>query len=312
MRIIFMGTPEFSVPTLKTLYHSNHQVVCVYTQAPKAIGRGLKEKKQPIHETADSLGLPVYTPKTLRTLEAKEIFKNHQADIAVVVAYGLILPKEILLTPKKGCVNIHASLLPRWRGAAPIQRAILAGDPLTGLTFMRMDEGLDTGDMLYKVPCPISPPIRAQELFEKLSFLGASHILKVLDLLAQNSLSGEKQPQEGVTYAEKIKKEESHLDFYENAECIERKIRAFYPWPGVTFSIGEKIIKIHEAELINKDFSAYQPSTFLSYQYYPWVVVCKKGGIALKKVQKAGKTIMGVEEFLRGDKDLLASIQKTG
>ncbi|MFV0431551.1 MAG: methionyl-tRNA formyltransferase [Alphaproteobacteria bacterium] len=294
MRIIFMGSPEFSVATLKEL-HKKHEVCAVYTQPPKPAHRGHKITKSAIHQAAEDMGLNVYTPKSLRKHEAQQEFAAHQADIAIVVAYGLILPKEILEAPIRGCINIHASLLPRWRGAAPIQRAIEAGDEQTGITYMQMDEGLDTGDELLKITLPIQANETGGSLHDKLSAIGAENINKLLAKL--DNIHPQKQQQEGVTYAHKLSRKESKVNWNDTATTIERRLRAFNPWPG-TFceyqQVRLRILEAHMEEVVhNQKVGSLLDDRLL--------VACGQNALRITKLQKAGKKPMLANDFLRGN-----------
>ncbi len=306
MRIVFMGTPQFSVPALEALIASkDHDVVAVYSQPPKPSGRGHKVTKTPIHQVAESHGIPVFTPKSLRKPEPQEDFNKHDADIAIVAAYGLILPKEILEAPKFGCVNIHASLLPRWRGAAPIQRAIEAGDQESGITLMQMDEGLDTGDMLAKETVPITANMTSSDLHDALSDMGGKMLLP---LLAEHpNWHPESQDESLVTYAHKLEKSESRIDFQEDAALLDRKIRAFSPWPGTQFSWAEKFsadtrIKILSAQAVLADDT---PDHRLSpgeiyCQKGRLIVGCGSGCLEILSLQIPGKKPMNAEAFING------------
>jgi methionyl-tRNA formyltransferase len=242
MKLGFLGTSEFAVPALGALVEAGHDVVAVYTRAPKPAGRGQQERRTPVHELALSLGLAVRAPKGLRSEEEAAAFKALDLDAAVVVSYGHILPKAFLDAPVLGCINIHGSLLPRWRGAAPIHRAILAGDAETGVTIMRMDEGLDTGPMLLAERTPISAADTAESVHDRLAELGGRLIVSTLDALVGRTIEPVPQPDDGVTYAHKLGKEEGALDWRRPAAELERKVRAFHPWPGTWFDVdGERI-----------------------------------------------------------------------
>src|SRR5690349_6011777 len=243
MRIVFMGSPHFAVPALNALVGAGHDIAAVYCQPPRPAGRGKADRKTEVHERAEALGLEVRTPRTLRDAVEQAKFAALDADMAVVAAYGLILPKPILDAPKAGCVNIHASLLPRWRGAAPIHRAILAGDDATGVTIMQMDVGLDTGPMLLKREVPVDRKTAGQ-LTEELANLGASALLDWLD----RPTPPEAQPEDGATYAPKIDKAEARIDWSKSAAEIERQVRAFAPVPGAWFDVNGERIKLLEAE----------------------------------------------------------------
>src|SRR5918998_3440489 len=235
LRVGFMGTPDFAVPTLSEIIGQGHEVVAVYTRAPAAAGRGMTLKPSPVHRLAKRFGLPVLTPPTLRTAEAAEAFQGHAADVAIVVAYGMILPKAILEAPPLGCLNLHASLLPRWRGAAPIQRAILAGDTETGVAVMRMEEGLDTGPVGMVERVAIGPDRTAGELHDRLAPLGADLMVRALAALSRGALSFTPQPQDGVTYAHKITNEEARIDWDKPAGGVHNQVRGLSPFPGAFF-----------------------------------------------------------------------------
>lgn len=249
LRIIFAGTPDFSVAPLKTLIDSEHDVVAVYTQPDRPAGRGRKLTASPVKEVALEQKIPVFQPLTLKNEEAQQQLAELNADLMIVVAYGLILPKAVLDTPTMGCLNIHASLLPRWRGAAPIQRAIEAGDSETGVTIMQMDIGLDTGDMLYKLTTEITPQDSAQTLHDRLSEMGCPAMMQTINGLLAGSITPEKQSEEEVTYAEKMSKEEALIDWSEPAQKIIRKIQAFNPWPVAFTQFQGKPLRIWQARL---------------------------------------------------------------
>ena len=301
MKIAFLGTSEFAVPALKALVEAGHDVVAVYTRAPRPAGRGQQERKTPVHMLADQLKLPVRTPKGLKSDEEAAAFKALDLDAAVVVSYGHILPKAFLDAPVLGCINIHGSLLPRWRGAAPIHRAILAGDRETGVTTMRMDEGLDTGPMLLAERTSIFADDTAETVHDRLADLGARLIVSTLDGLMRRSIEPVPQPQEGVTYAHKLGKEESVLDWRRPAAELERKVRAFHPWPGTSFDLpvegGSERIKVLAASLA---LAGGLPGTLsIGRDGYP-VVVCGVGGLKLLKLQRPGKAAVAADAFLRG------------
>ena len=301
MKIAFLGTSAFAVPALRALVEAGHDVAVVYTRAPKPAGRGQQERKTPVHELADQLGLTVHTPRSLRSDEEAASFKALDLDAAVVVSYGHILPKSFLDAPVLGCINIHGSLLPRWRGAAPIHRAILAGDAETGVTTMRMDEGLDTGPMLLAESTPISAADTAESVHDRLAELGASLIVSTLDGLMRKSIEAVAQPEEGVTYAHKLGKEEGVLDWRRPAAEIERKVRAFHPWPGTSFEAprdnGVERIKVLAATLT---LAGGAPGTVsIARDGFP-VVTCGVGGLKLLKLQRPGKSAQSADAFLRG------------
>ena len=297
MKLAFLGTSEFAVPALKALVEAGHDVVAVYTRAPKPAGRGQQERRTPVHELALSLGLVVRTPKGLRSEEEAAAFKALDLDAAVVVSYGHILPKAFLDAPVLGCINIHGSLLPRWRGAAPIHRAILAGDAETGVTIMRMDEGLDTGPMLLAERTPISAADTAESVHDRLAELGGRLIVSTLDALVARTIEPVPQSDDGVTYAHKLGKEEGALDWRRPAAELERKVRAFDPWPGTWFDVAGERIKVLGAALA---LAAGAPGTVsISRDGFP-VVACGVGGLKLLKLQRAGKSAQAADAFLRG------------
>ena len=298
MRVVFMGTPDFSVPVLSEIIGQGHEVVAVYSRAPKPAGRGMELKRSPVHELADRFGIEVHTPKTLRTEEAAEIFRAHDADVAVVVAYGLILPPAILQAPSEGCLNLHASLLPRWRGAAPIQRAIMAGDKETGVMVMKMDEGLDTGPVAMVERVAITPTMTAGELHDRLSMLGADLMVRALSALSRGSLSFQPQAQEGVTYAHKIEKAEARIDWSKSAQELHDHIRGLSPFPGAFFEgdFGKAVerVKVLRAEIVS---GSGRPGALLGDDL---TIACGQGALRLSDVQRAGKAPMSAAEFLRG------------
>jgi methionyl-tRNA formyltransferase len=300
LRVVFLGTPEFSVPTLSELVARGHEVVAVYTRAPAAAGRGMAERKSPVHETAEKFGIAVHHPKTLRGKEAAELFRSHAADVAVVIAYGLILPKAVLDAPAHGCLNIHASLLPRWRGAAPIHRAIMAGDKETGVMVMKMEEGLDTGPVGLAERVAIGENITTGELHDKLSLLGADLMTRALAALDRGSLSFTAQGAEGVTYANKIGKNESKIDWLRSARDVHNHIRGLSPFPGAWFEAqidGKPVrVKVLRSQLAGGNGA---PGTLLDDQL---TIAAGEDAVKLVEVQRAGSKAMSAEEFLRGAK----------
>ena len=290
MRIIFMGSPDFAVPSLDALVEAGHDVVAVYAQPPRPAGRGKAERKTAVHERAEQLGTEVRTPRTLRDAEEQARFAALNADLGVVAAYGLILPKPILDGPKSGCVNVHASLLPRWRGAAPIQRAILAGDEISGVTIMKMDEGLDTGPMLLKRELDIRGK-NAGQVTDELAKLGASSLIEWID----HPTPPEPQPEEGATYASKIDKSEARIDWSRPAEQVERQVRAFNPAPGAWFEANGERVKLLEAAV--GDDASGKPGEVLDDCL---TIACGSGYARPLKVQRAGRGAMTVDELLRG------------
>jgi len=292
MRIVFMGTPEFAVPTLVALHEAGHHVVAAYTQPPRPAGRGKAERPSPVQLAAERLGIPVRHPTTLRDLEAEADFLSLDADLAVVVAYGLILPGPILDGPRHGCLNVHASLLPRWRGAAPIQRAILAGDHVTGVTIMQMEQGLDTGPMLASARVPIEDKT-AGELHAELAEIGARLLVETVARL--DRLEPHPQGELGVTYAAKIDKAEARIDWARPAELIEREVRAFAPFPGSWFELDGERIKVLRARTIGVNGAE---GTVLDDKL---TIACGEAAIRPLVVQRAGKPAMACEDFLRGN-----------
>jgi methionyl-tRNA formyltransferase len=290
MRIVFMGSPDFAVPSLDALAEAGHEIACVYTQPPRPAGRGKSEQKTAAHKRAEELGLEVRCPRTLKNTDEQARFAAVDADIAVIAAYGLILPKPILEAPKAGCINVHASLLPRWRGAAPIQRAILAGDEVTGVTIMRMEQGLDTGPMLLKRETRVDGKT-AGELTDELAKLGASALVEWLD----NPTSPEAQREDGATYASKIDKSEARIDWSRSSEAIERQVRAFAPSPGAWFEANDERVKLLEAS--TGEEASGRPGEVLDDCLS---IACGSGFIRPLKVQRSGRGIMTVGELLRG------------
>jgi methionyl-tRNA formyltransferase len=293
-----MGTPDFSVPTLLELVAHGHEIAAVYTRAPKPGGRGMKLQATPVEVEARRLGIPVLTPKTLRTPEALEEFRAHEADAAVVVAYGMILPQAILDAPKLGCFNLHASLLPRWRGAAPINRAIMADDAESGVMVMKMDVGLDTGDVAMAERLPITDAMTASDLHDKLAPLGADLMVRAIGALERGGLQLVKQSEEGVTYAAKIDKSEARIDWSKPAREVLRHIHGLSPFPGAWSEIadgGEAArVKILRCELAK---STGAPGSVLDEQL---TIACGDGAIRIVELQRAGKAPMKAADFLRG------------
>jgi methionyl-tRNA formyltransferase len=298
LRLIFMGTPDFSVPTLLELVAHGHEIAAVYTRAPKPGGRGMKLQASSVEIEARRLNIPVLTPKTLKTPEALAEFRAHEADAAVVVAYGMILPQAILDAPKLGCFNLHASLLPRWRGAAPISRAIMADDAESGVMVMKMDVGLDTGDVAMAERLPITDAMTASDLHDALSRLGADLMVRAMAALERGALRLRKQSEQGVTYAAKIEKAEARLDWGKPAREVLRHIHGLSPWPGAWSEIsggGEAArVKILRCELAK---GAGAPGSVLDDQL---TIACGDGAIRIVELQRAGKAPMRAAEFLRG------------
>ena len=294
MRLAFLGSPEFSVPFLEALGSVGDDIVCVFTQPPRSGGRGQNEKKTPIHIKAEELDIDVRVPQDLSSEEKQLAFASLNLDCAVVAAYGLMLPKSILSAPKLGCLNIHASLLPRWRGAAPIQRAILAGDTETGVTIMQMDEGLDTGAILMLDKIKITRETTGASLHDKLSKAGSVLIIRALEALVKGAVKPIEQLDDGVTYAKKLERSEGHIDWHEPAADIERLIRAFTPWPGSWFEVKGERIKILSA---NVEYADGPPGTVIDDKL---IISCGVRGLKLETLQRAGKKPMTAAEFLRG------------
>ncbi|MXP47140.1 methionyl-tRNA formyltransferase [Altererythrobacter luteolus] len=291
MRIIFMGTPDFAVPTLNALHKAGHTIVAVYTQPPRPAGRGKKLQPSPVQKEAEILGIEVRCPTSLKTAEAQEAFAALEPDIAIVAAYGMILPQAILDIPVHGCLNVHASILPRWRGAAPIHRAIMAGDPVTGVTIMQMEAGLDTGPMLATVRTPIDDKTTG-ELTEELAELGAQLMVGTVRNLSFHHPV--EQDDEDATHAPKIDKAEAKIDWSEDAEVIERKIRALAPFPGAWFEMNGERVKVLKAELAAGQGT---PGATLDDML---TIACGTGALRLVRIQRAGKPKMDADEFLRG------------
>jgi methionyl-tRNA formyltransferase len=300
LRVVFMGTPDFAAKALAALIASPHEVVAVYTQPPRPAGRGQQERRSPVHELAARHAIPVHCPASLKGAEAQADFaavvKEARADIAVVAAYGLILPKAVLDAPRLGCVNIHASLLPRWRGAAPIHRAILAGDKETGITIMQMDEGLDTGAVLCSEAIGLGPAVTCEEVHDRLAVLGGRMIVYALNGLEAGILAATPQPADGATYAAKLTREEGRLDWNEPARALERRVRAFTPWPGAWFEHAGTRIKVLEAQVMG-DVVGSEPGQVVDDRL---TVDCGEGTLRLLRVQREGKQAQPAAEFLRG------------
>ena len=298
LRLIFMGTPDFAVPTLLELVGHGHEVAAVYTRAAKPAGRGMKLQPTPVEQEARRLGIPVFTPSTLKTPEALEEFRSHQADAAVVVAYGMILPRAVLDAPKLGCFNLHGSLLPRWRGAAPINRAIMAGDAESGVMVMKMDTGLDTGDVAMAERLPITDAMTAADLHDALAPLGADLMVRAIGALERGKLQLTRQSDEGVTYAAKIDKAEARIDWDRPAQDVLRHIHGLSPFPGAWCEIlseGEPArVKILRCEITAGSGAA---GDLLDDRL---AVACKQGAIRIIELQRAGKAPMKAKDFLLG------------
>ena len=298
LRTIFMGTPDFAVPTLSALLGHGHEIVACYSRAPAPAGRGMALRLSPVHQAAERFGIPVLTPSTLRTPEALDEFRSHQADVVIVVAYGMLLPKDILDVPPLGCLNLHASLLPRWRGAAPIQRAIMAGDPETGVAVMKMAEGLDTGPVGMVERLVIAPELNAGEAHEILARLGADLMVRALAALGRGGLSFREQSTEGVTYARKISNDECKIDWSASAQTIHDHIRGLAPFPGAYTMIdlgkGPERVKILRAARAE---GAGAPGQILDDAL---TIACGNGALRLLDLQRAGAKALPADLFLRG------------
>ena len=296
MRLIFMGTPDFAVPTLKALIASTHDVVAAYSQPPRPAGRGKKLQKSPVHQCAEQAGIPVETPLNFKSDEAVETYKAYGADLAVVAAYGLILPLSILEAPRRGCLNIHASILPRWRGAAPIHRAIQAGDAETGVALMQMEQGLDTGPVHALSTLAITPDMTTGDLHDFLADEGASLLSQYLDAVLNGETTPQPQAENGVTYAHKIEKEEAVIDWSKPVDQVDRHVRAMNPFPGAFTHQGADRLRVHEGSCIAEDHQQ-PPGTVLDDK---GLIACGTGAYQLQKVQRAGKAAADIDAFLRG------------
>ena len=298
LRLIFMGTPDFSVPTLLELVAHGHEIAAVYTRTAKPAGRGMKVQVTPVEQEARRLGIPVFTPATLKTPEALETFRSHNIDAAVVVAYGMILPQSILDAPKLGCFNLHASLLPRWRGAAPINRAIMAGDDQTGVMVMKMDVGLDTGDVAMAERMMITDAMTAADVHDALARLGGDLMVRAMGALERGMLQLTKQSEDGVTYAAKIEKAEARIDWHKPARAVLRHIHGLSPFPGAWCEMGlegEQVrVKILRCAMAD---GSGAPGEALDDHL---TIACQQGALRILELQRAGKAPMKADEFLRG------------
>jgi methionyl-tRNA formyltransferase len=299
LRVVFMGTPEFAVPTLAGILAAKHQVVAVYTQPPRPAGRGMSERKSAVQGFAEGAALPVRAPRSLKGKEDQTVFANLAADVAVVVAYGLILPKAVLDAPRQGCLNLHASALPRWRGAAPIQRAVMAGDAATAASVMRMDEGLDTGPVCLTEPVAIGPDMTAGELHDVLAERGAGLVARALAEMERGALGCAPQPTEGVLYAAKIDKAETGIDFARPAREVHNHIRGLSPVPGAWLEMVGAGGKRERVRVLRSGLTpgSGPPGTVLDGAL---AIACGEGAVRLITLQRAGKRAMSAEEFLRG------------
>ena len=305
LKLIFAGTPDFAARHLAALLSSDHEVVAVYTQPDKPAGRGQKLSASPVKELALAHSLPVYQPASLRNEAAQAELAALGADLLVVVAYGLILPKAVLDTPRLGCINVHGSLLPRWRGAAPIQRAIWAGDAETGVTIMQMDVGLDTGAMIRKVSCPIAFDETSASLYDKLAELGPQALVETLNAMAAGDTAAETQDDALANYAQKLSKEEARIDWSMEAVAIERCIRAFNPWPISWFEVAEQTIKVWQAEVLEQEHGQ-TAGTLLKADKQGIDIATGKGVLRLLTLQPPGKKAMSVSDLLNSRRDWFA------
>lgn len=294
MRIAFMGTPDFALPTLKALANSNHEVVAVYSQPPAPAGRGKKERKSPVHQWAEDAGIPVFTPKSMKDADEQAVFKALDLDVAVVVAYGQILPQVVLDAPRFGCVNVHASLLPRWRGAAPIHRAVMAGDEKTGVCIMQMEAGLDTGPVLTRAETDIAASDTTLSLHDRLAEMGGELIVESIEGLAAGKLQADPQAEEGVTYAHKIDKAEARIDWSQDAIVVDRKVRGLFPFPGAWTTLDGERLKLLFGTL---EDAVGEPGTVLDDAL---LVACGQGAYRIDRAQRAGKAAMDRNDLLRG------------
>ncbi|AHG19889.1 methionyl-tRNA formyltransferase [Chania multitudinisentens RB-25] len=302
LRIIFAGTPDFAARHLDALLSSRHQIVGVFTQPDRPAGRGNKLTPSPVKVLAEQRQIPVFQPKSLRPEDNQRLVAELNADVMVVVAYGLILPKAVLEMPRLGCINVHGSLLPRWRGAAPIQRALWAGDSETGVTIMQMDVGLDTGDMMHKISCPIESTDTSASLYDKLAELGPQGLLATLQQLANGMVKREVQDETRVTYAEKLSKEEARLDWNLSAVQLERCIRAFNPWPVSYFTIEDQPVKAWQATVL-AETSGAQPGTIVHADKHGIQVATADGILNLAQLQPAGKKPMSAQDLLNSRRE---------
>jgi len=299
LRIIFAGTPDFAADALSALIKSEHEIIAVYTQPDRPAGRGRKLRASPVKEVALENNIPVLQPENLKDKQAQEKLRTFNADVMVVAAYGLILPQVVLDIPRLGCLNIHASLLPRWRGAAPIQRAIAAGDKESGITIMQMNAGLDTGDILHLSPCPITDSDTGGSLHDRLAETGASAILKVLEDLSSNKIKAKPQDDSLATYAHKLDKKEAQINWQQAANEIELLIRAFNPWPVAFTSVNDKTVRIWQAQALAENSDA-EAGTIISSNKNGIDISCGEGVLRLLKLQPSGSKAMDVAAFMNG------------
>ena len=306
MRIVFAGTPEFAAVSLAALLEADHQVVAVYTQPDRPAGRGRKAAASPVKQLALTHQLEVRQPQSLRDPEAQQALRDLEPDLMVVAAYGLILPQAVLDIPRLGCINVHASLLPRWRGAAPIQRAIAAGDTETGITIMQMDAGLDTGSMLLKRSTPITPDETGQSLHDRLALLGGLALLDALPGLVDGTLKGEPQDEHQACYAAKLSKDEAHIDWQQPATVIERLVRAFNPWPVTYTQDGEQRVRILQARVSDSNATDVLPGTVVGRDRDGIEIRCGQDSLVVEQLQLPGARAMSVSDLINGGRPALA------
>ncbi|EMT6578231.1 MULTISPECIES: methionyl-tRNA formyltransferase [Providencia] len=302
LKIIFAGTPDFAAKHLAALLGTRHQIVGVLTRHDKPAGRGKKLTPSPVKVLAEENQLPVFQPISLRDSENQQWIKNQNADLMIVVAYGLILPQAVLDIPRLGCLNVHGSLLPRWRGAAPIQRSIWAGDTETGVTIMQMDAGLDTGDMLYKAICPISTSDTSASLYDKLAITGPEALIHTVEMLSAGQCVAEKQDDSLANYAEKLSKEEARINWQDDAVHIERCIRAFNPWPMSYFMVEDQLIKVWQAEVFADEHDK-QPGTIISADKKGICIATGNGILNITQLQPPGKKAMSAQDILNSRRE---------
>nr|WP_233618458.1 methionyl-tRNA formyltransferase [Providencia rettgeri] len=302
MKIIFAGTPDFAAKHLAALLDTRHQIVGVLTRHDRPAGRGKKLTPSPVKVLAEEHQIPVFQPVSLKDSENQQWIKNQNADLMIVVAYGLILPQAVLDIPRLGCLNVHGSLLPRWRGAAPIQRSIWAGDTETGVTIMQMDAGLDTGDMLYKAICPINPSDTSASLYDKLAIIGPEALIHTVEMLSSGQCTAEKQDDSLANYAEKLSKEEARINWQDDAVHIERCIRAFNPWPMSYFMVEEQLIKVWQAEVLEEAHDK-QPGTIISADKKGICIATGNGILNITQLQPPGKKAMSAQDILNSRRE---------
>ena len=299
MRLAFMGSPDFAVPSLKALIAAGHEVVCVYSQPPRPAGRGKNLRNTPVHDAALEAGIDVRHPESLKSTEEKAAFAALNLDVAIVVAYGLILPKAVLAAPMHGCINVHGSLLPRWRGAAPMQRAIMAGDDVTGVQTMQMEAGLDTGPVFLTQTTPITKSDTAGTLHDRLAELGADVLVQTMDILEYHKLTPIPQSELGVTYAHKLGPDDARIDWSQPADEVDCQIRGLSPFPGAWFEIDQNGERVRVKALMSaEEDGSGEPGTLLDDKL---LIACGRGAVRLSRVQKAGKSACSAEDFLRGN-----------